>query len=1079
MSSAPPSAPTVARPERAARKLPFWHGFRFRDALLISVVPLVALALMLGWSVQHYLSTRAFDDWWSRPQSVAGDFNARARSLLTLPTSIALREQLNPDQRDAGIIRLEVPAAAWDSIEGDGQKAWGTWVNATLRYGETQMPVKIRKRGDNSIHWLTDKRTITVKTPRDDFYKRYRVFGLSVKDVLPAYLSNRLAQEFHLVAPTTMVVPVYLNNRFAGMYRFVEPVDESFLRPFDRMPGNIFRGDAAERSEYRKGVPRNVFENPDLWDRASANDRPTSAGAGQLRLLVAELNGTTFDDHQKLMRRLEREEFARLFAYLFVVGDPYHMDGVHNDFLYEDPSTQHLHPIPWDVRFLDFSRPRQPLNRLFQAVLRDPFVIDATMREVARSIADDRIVKVVDSLATGVERRYAPYFEADRLRAGLIPDVGDGARSVAIVRGNANLLRSWLADDTVGVALTGGAGTRVVDLETRGMVGSDLTGFALEGRAGGAARLTLDRDRNGIADPTDPTVSLRETTADGKTVLALAQSVPLYPAWDATGRQLKSGTLAYRVFLSGVPAGATITPMLTNRITGAAAAQQPWGSGTTEVASASRHPWEFPAEKHQQYHLSGTVHLTESLVIPEGDTLFIEPGTTLLLDPEISIVSHGVMLARGTESRRIRVLPAVKGQPWGTFSLQGAGASGSIVSYAEIAEGGGQTLDRVEYIGMVNVHWARNVVFDHVLFRDNVRSDDTFHAMHSWVRVSNSHFLRANSDALDMDIATGEILNTTFELTGGDAIDLMTSTPRIIGNRISGSGDKGISIGEASRPFVFNNWIDSCDIGIEVKDRSEAVILNNQILRSRLGFRERRKNWRYGGGGWGTVAASEFAGNKTPRVRDVYSRITLLGTAGLDSAGTTEVAQPGDLTWLYAMGGVRPMSGEKVGPLSKWEAVTPVMPVDAQRFSDDFGEIADGWTGTGGVSRLEKRRDALVIEVTRRPGGVARQVNWELPQGGTLVVELAGRDLLPSTIRVTGDATLAAEYTANGDLNTAEFITLDLPPGHFTGLSVTLAPVPGLTRTSPKTGLTELRGGRIDLRGYLVMPAPAPALAAH
>jgi hypothetical protein len=389
-----------------------WLGLRFRDALLLTIVPLAALALGLGGAVRDYLDARQFDDWWSRGQSVGQFFTARAGGLATLPTSLRLRDQFNPEAADAGIIRIELPAAAWDSIEGNGQTMWGEWVDGTLRYGETQIAVRLRKRGDNSIHWLTDKRTITVRTPRDDFYKRFRSFGLSVKDVLPAYLANRLAQEFGILAPATEVVPVYINNRFVGMYRFVEVVDESFLRPFDRMPGNIFRGDAAERSEYRKGVPRNLYENPYLWDRAAANDRVTSAGTGQLRLLIVDLTGTTFADHQRMIARLDRNEFARLFAYLFIAGDPYHMDGVHNQLLYEDPSTQQLHPIPWDTRLLDFSRPRQRFNHLFQAVLRDPFVVDATMREIARQIEDDHILRVADSLATAADTRYAPYCDA-------------------------------------------------------------------------------------------------------------------------------------------------------------------------------------------------------------------------------------------------------------------------------------------------------------------------------------------------------------------------------------------------------------------------------------------------------------------------------------------------------------------------------------------------------------------------------------------------------------------------------------------------------------------------------------------
>lgn len=1051
-----------------------WLGLRFRDALLLTVVPLAGLALVLGGAVRDYLGARQFDDWWSRSRTVGRFFTARAGGLLTLPTTLRLRDQFNPDDPDAGIIRLELAAAGWDSIAGDGQAMWGEWTDATLRYGESRLAVRLRKRGDNSIHWLTDKRSITVRTPRDDFYKRFRSFGLSGKDVLPAYLGNRLAQEFGILAPATEVVPVYLNNRFLGMYRLVELVDESFLRPFDRMPGNIFRGDAAERSENHKGTPRGLFENPYLWDRAAANDRVTSAGSGQLRLLIEDLNGSTFADHGRLMRRLDRDEFARLFAYLLIAGDPYHTDNVHNQLLYEDPSTQQLHPIPWDTRILDLSQPQPTyLSDLFKAVLRDPYVVDATMREVARQIARDHVVEVVDSLVSTAESRYAPYFAADRLRAGLIPPVGSASAVIRTVRGNVALLHQWVADARVTVAVTPAAGGQVIDVVTQGFVGVDLSGFQLARRVAGPVRLRLDRNRNGIADATDPVVAL---AAEGQRLVP-PQPVPLYAAWDPSGHGVRPATQYYRLFLTGLPAGTVATPEFTNRITGEPAqldSQVPRGA---LGASSSWHAWEFPEPGHRVHRLSGTVHLHETLRIAAGDTLTIDPGTTLLLDPEVSIVSEGLVLARGTQSRPIRILPASTTGPWGTFALQGVGAAGSVVAHAEIAGGGGGVVNRIEYIGMVNVHWADDVTFEHVLFRDNVRSDDTFHAMHARVRVIRCHFLRANSDALDMDISSGEIHDNRFELTGGDAIDLMTSTPRIIGNTITGSGDKGISIGEASRPFVFNNVIDSCTIGIEVKDRSEPVILNNRVTRNRTGLRERRKNWRYGGGGWATVAATQFADNRTPRARDVYSRLTLLGTAGLDSAGTATVVEPGDLGWLYASMGIVPEESTTLGPLTRWHEAPAVAPIDRQRFMDDFGAVADGWVATDLVTRLEKRRDALVIEVTRRGGMVARSVDWQLPAGGTLVLEYASRDLRSLRLRVHGDSTIVAPIYTGTELATARVAIHSLPPGHYTSLGLELVPAPGLTRINPTTGLTELRGARLDLRGYLVMPAQAPGLA--
>jgi len=1048
-----------------------WAGLRLRDAVLLSLLPVTLAVLLFGAAVYDYARARQFDDWWSDQQSVAGFFRARVQALLRLPGTLAGRHRFNPDGREADVIRLTVEGRKWDAMQGDPLAMWGTWVDGRLEYGATAIPVQLRKRGDNSIHWLTDKRSLTVRTPRDEFYKRFRSFGLSVKDVIPSYLANRLGSEFGVLVPATEVVPVYLNNRFYGTYRFIELPDESFLRPFDRMPGNIFRADRAERGEYYKGVPRIVFENPYLWDRTAVNDRWTSAGPGQLRLLLEDIRGTTFADHQHLLGRLDQDEFARLFAYLLVVGDPYHMDRVHNQLLYEDPSTQRLHPIPWDIRLLDLARPEHPLNDLFQAVLRDPFVVDETVHEIGRRLADDQILRVCDSLLQSVERRVGPFLDYDRGRRGLVPDVGSSAAARETIRGNVALLRRWLDDDTVAFHAGRSGSLVVMDFETRGRVGTDLVALELPARPGDQPEIRLDRNRNGVLDPTDPAVSYRIEAAGAGSRLTLAAPVALLAGWSTEGAGVAPGHIPYRLFLSGVRGDQAPVPVLVNRVTGAAAGLVPWEAGLAIRPPSGWHPWQYPRRLGRSTSLSGTIQLSRTVEIPEGDTLVIEPGTTLRLAPDVSIISHGLVLAEGTAAKPIRVLPVEEGRPWGTFSLQGPGADGSVLRWVEFDQGGGALEDRIEYTAMVSIHRTPHATLDHDTFRDNLRSDDTFHCAHSDCRLTNSHFIRANSDAVDFDIATGDILNNTFEASGGDAIDLMTSTPRIIGNVIRGSGDKGISIGEASRPFIFNNLIEGCTRGIEVKDRSEPVILNNELNSNGVGLRERRKNWRYGGGGWATVVNSLFRDNGVSLERDSLSRVTSAGAVGIeaDSAGDSVP----DLGWLYRRHGI---AADSIVPgrLGQWTEVHATPPLEEFRFVDDFGPISDGWQASGGITRLDKRHDALRLHVERLPGSAARRIDWNLERGGTLVLEVAGRDLAGVRVVVySGKDSVSRAFQTAEDLSDFQYVVVPLPPGRYDGVRLEADPRAGLSHSQSADGLFVVRAGRLEVRSLAVYHSTA------
>jgi len=1046
-----------------------WQGLRLRDALLVALVPLAALLYLVASSVELYRRGRDFPDWYSGSITVPRQFGDRMAAALRMPGAVALGQRFSPQARDAGIIRLAVGASGWDSVLATDRAAWDVWAEGTLEYGESTIPVRVRKRGDFSIHWLTDKRSLTVRTPRDQFYKTFRSFGLSAKTPLESFVSNRLATHFGLLVPRTEVVPVFLNNRYYGIYRLVEPVDESFLRPLDRMPGNIFRGDRAARGEYFKGQDRNLFDNPYIWDRAAVSDRPTGAGAGQLRLLLDDLNGGSFEDARRLMARFDRDELARLLGYLVVVGDPHHMDGVHNQLLYEDPSTQLLHPIPWDIRMRPLDVPEPPFSDLMSAWLRDPFVVDAMYRTLARTESDSSLWRAADSLARGVETRYAAYLDYDRRRQGLIPDVGSADAVLATLRRNLDIVRQWLADDTVAVGASASGGETVLDLETRGRVGVDLV--ALAGTPVGSPRMWRDANLNGVHDAADPEVPLR---ADRVGHVTLATPLPLLAgAIGARNRGIIAGHLPYRLFVRGT--GGRVTPELRNRASGQPATTVAWEAGAAIRPATGWHPWRYPVPAHRTVHLAGRVRLSETLQIAAGDTLVIAPGTTLRLAPEVSIISRGLVVGRGSAAQPIRIMDDEPGRPWGTLALVGAGADRSVIQYADISEGGGALVDRVEFTGMVNVHRAHDVVFDHVTLHDNVRSDDTFHALHSTVTISHSQFLRANGDAIDFDISGGSITGTTISNSVNDGIDLMTSAPWIADNVISGSGDKGISVGEASRPVIFNNLITGCVRGIEAKDRSEPLILNNQLDDNGVSLRERRKNWRYGGGPFATIMATSFR-RSGPVQHDPLSRWSLWRTVGLD---TLEESAPELMTapgWLYRRLGLRVHGPIAAGRVAAYQRATPQPPLDEQRFSDDFGEVSDGWLPSGGTTRLEKRDDAMVMEAEREAGVAIRAVTWDLPRGGTVIVEVSGRDIAAGRLVAVGkQGDVAAPFTVAEAVSSFRFAVLPLPPGRYHEFRIEATPSAGLSHViRRKTGLEVLRAGRLWLRGYALYGAELP-----
>ncbi len=1048
-------------------RAPWWRRLRLIDVVLASALPVTAGAYLLLQSVASYATALHFDDFWSRSRSLSGEFRARASVMRNTLSLVRIDRDLEADEDDPAVLTLVLPAADWRALAGNPQEGFDAWTDATVVHQGRLDRVRLRKRGDNSIHWLSPKVSFTLRTPRESLQRGYRTLGFSVKDVVPQYLAAQVAQTFGLPGSRQEIVPVFVNQRFAGLYRMIEIADESMLRLQGRMPGNIYRGDAAERSEYYKGLPRSLFRNPYIWDRVALNDRPSGPPPTRILDLLERLRGTTADQHRDLMAVVDTAHLGALLAALLVVGDPYHMDDVHNQFWYQDPTDNLLSPLPWDLRLLDLERPSIGVNEFWQQALRDPFLVDAAMRRTHDAMQAG-LASHADSILDGVTARFHPYLRFETLRAGVIPPVGSVDSSRTLLHHNLAVLDRWIGDVHMVVAGGSAGSLALLDVESRGMTGADLVSLRL---AAGAppGDVVLDTDRNGVLDRSDRRVAGRwERDGAGWSFLARTP-VALLPGWSTPERGIAAGRVHYRIFVEGAGARHLI-PVLQNRITGTPVEPREWAMGSLIEPGTSFSPWEFPVPTSTPRRWSGDIRLTETLRLPPGDTLRIEPGTTIRLGPEVSLVSRAPILANGTADRPIRVLRLDPARPWGTIALQGRGASGSRFRFLQVEGGGGALVDGVEYIGAINVHAARNVGFEDSRFADNVRSDDLLHVLMGEARVVRSDLVNANSDAIDYDMSTGAIVDSRFLGSGGDAIDLMGSSPLIAGNTFRGSGDKGISVGEASAPVVVANTIESGFRGIEVKDRSTPLLLWNRLLDNGSGLVLQRKNWRYGSGGWPRVLGVEITG-LLPFSLDSVSGVILPGP--LDTLAVESVLALGGLhrsevdRALGLIVGAELVSREG-NP--DWRPVPPVPAVEEETFSASFAPL-ERWRLVQG-ERLARRTDLLDL-VSQRAGAMERDVDWTLTEEHLLILDLGGRDLQRVVVTLSGDGEPVVFSHRPGRAQ-YEQVVVPVPPGPWRTLRLDAIPDDRIERVQTSTGLTDLKRGHLLLHRLLLVKRPPP-----
>ena len=425
---------------------------RLRDVLIFSLLPLLVGVYLVAAAISDYSNMHQFDDPWSRPVTLDTFFFERVSAVLKLPRMWALQRRLDPEKDDPGVLRLSMQPELWNSWEDDPLAFFGQWTNATLMRGNDWNPVKLRKRGDNSVHWITEKKSFTMRTRRSTLFKGYSRLGFSAKSVLHSYTVARLASEFDLLAPFSTVAPVFVNEKFYGIFRVSELIDESFLRHNGRLPGNIFRGDTAERGEVYKGLPRGLAVNPYIWDRVAKDHLPSAHADATLQTFLRDLNGTTFDDHLRLMSWVDLDEIARLLALMLVAGDPMHISSIHNNYWYQDPSSGLLHPIPWDIRLLilEVLQTRHyRVSEVLREFFRNPFVLDRTLHLIQEKVAGDRLFQTAERIVRSISERYKEPFDYDRLREPLTPSVGQADDVLHVLRSNIRLLNDWFNDSVV------------------------------------------------------------------------------------------------------------------------------------------------------------------------------------------------------------------------------------------------------------------------------------------------------------------------------------------------------------------------------------------------------------------------------------------------------------------------------------------------------------------------------------------------------------------------------------------------------------------------------------------------------
>jgi hypothetical protein len=280
---------------------------------------------------------------------------------------------------------------------------------------------------------------------------------------------------------------------------------------------------------------------------------------------------------------------------------------------------------------------------------------------------------------------------------------------------------------------------------------------------------------------------------------------------------------------------------------------------------------------------SGAYVLDDTLSVPVGVVLTVEPGTWVLMKQGAGIWISGQLLANGTETRPIRLTHYGDGTAWKQILF--AKASPSRLAHCIIEYGGsaGSHTDYYEPSPSRSYHEAVVVLATHLDIEGctlqrlptdaknaegdglAIISDDPnlpgeasahiwdsrilgigqgVHTRYAHVLVEHCYFQDKRGDNDDVDLY-GEstppsmIRYNLFDLPEhDDRINPTKCSAIIIGNVIKGGDDHGIVLRDKGSPVVMNNLIMNCSSGgIAVENSCTALLVNNTIVGCGRGLR--------------------------------------------------------------------------------------------------------------------------------------------------------------------------------------------------------------------------------------------------
>lgn len=691
-----------------------------------------------------------------------------------------------------------------------------------------ELDAKLRLKGDWTDHLQGDKWSFRIHLKEDGEILHFRQFSIQTpeaRNYLNEWGFHRNLIEEGILAPRYEFVNVLLNGRLLGVYAIEENFAPEMIEGQGRRQGVMIRfNEDVFWNNIANFWAEGIHVDGGSWmvtDQNSADITAFQASKISENPVLAAEAETARDLLRSFQtgQRSASEVFdAKLMGRFFALSDLWracHGVAWHNWRFYYNPVTGLLEPVAYDSEPFRWCEQSTSIVQHFvdSGIFNDPQIRTAYAQELERITQPGYLEELQKSLggeALALEAALEVEFKEEEVAVSW-QKLSERQGTLALELQPAQPVRG--AYQAVGVKEGDTAAPQLqVDLVNLMILPVNIIRFEING-----SPFTPSAEQRKLLPVNDPKTDTYNPVRFSIPIQDRSAWADEEPPQIAVVVQLDGLTKEFTVLLEGetTPAGLTIGPLPTTPTMDELLEQHPFLSlspnGTILLASA------------------GIWNVSGDMVIPEGYTLQVSPGTVLKFEPGAVLLARGAVNLAGAADAPV-VLTSQQ-ETWGGIVVLNA-ANESSWKYALVEKTGG--IDRNGWTLTGGITFYRSDIRLEQAVLGNNQTEDAINVIHGQFAFIDSEFANTFSDAFDSDFSTGEVVRCRFHDIAGDAIDVSGTTATIQNTQIERVKDKGISVGEESTVTVQEVTIDTAGIGIASKDLSKVTISASRISRARF-----------------------------------------------------------------------------------------------------------------------------------------------------------------------------------------------------------------------------------------------------